>query len=38
MSYSEKLAALKRNPDVLLKEIGDEWRTPDKLYLGAFQL
>lgn len=38
MNYSEKLAALKRNPDVLLKEIGDEWRTPDKLYWGAFQL
>lgn len=38
MNYSEKLAALKRNPDVLLKEIGDEWRTPDNIYWGVFQL
>ena len=38
MNYSEKLAALKLNPDVLLKEIKDEWRTPDNLYWGIFQL
>lgn len=38
MNYSEKLAALKLNPEVKLKEIGDEWRTPDDLFLGINQL
>lgn len=38
MNYSEKLATMKANPDILLKEIGDEWRTPDDLFLGINQL
>ena len=38
MNYSEKLADLKLDPDVLLREIGDEWRTPDDLFLGINQL
>lgn len=38
MNYPDKLAAMKADPDIKLRDIGDEWRTPDNLYWGAFQL
>lgn len=38
MTYHDKLQAMKADPDIKLRDIGDEWRTPDNLYWGAFQL
>ena len=38
MNYSEKLAAMKADPEIKLRDIGDEWRTPDDLFLGINQL
>lgn len=37
-TYSDKLQALKANPNIRLRDIGDEWRTPDELYWGIYQL
>lgn len=33
-AYSANLAALKARPACKLKEIGDQWRTPERLYIG----
>ncbi|GAA3704082.1 hypothetical protein GCM10022421_08620 [Oceanisphaera sediminis] len=38
MTYHDKLQAMKADPDIKLRDIGDEWRTPDNLYWGIFQL
>lgn len=35
-NYATKLAALKQQTKHLLKEVGDQWRTPDALYWGIF--
>jgi phage N-6-adenine-methyltransferase len=35
-NYATKLAALKQQAKHLLKEVGDQWRTPDDLYWGIF--
>ena len=32
--YSQRLAELKARPACKLKEIGDQWRTPERLYIG----
>lgn len=34
--YAKKLTALKAQPCHKLKEVGDQWRTPDWLYWGVF--
>ncbi|WP_375058373.1 phage N-6-adenine-methyltransferase [Zobellella sp. DQSA1] len=39
MTYFEKLQAMKADRmKIKLRDIGDEWRTPDALYWGIFQL
>ncbi|WP_335899789.1 phage N-6-adenine-methyltransferase [Shewanella algae] len=35
-SYAKRLSELKAKPCHLLKEVGDQWRTPDWLYWGVF--
>ncbi|WP_368882338.1 phage N-6-adenine-methyltransferase [Shewanella algae] len=35
-NYARRLAELKAKPCHLLKEVGDQWRTPDELYWGIF--
>lgn len=35
-TYAESLRALKSQTVHLLKEVGDQWRTPDALYWGIF--
>lgn len=38
MTYFEKLQAMKADRmSIKLRDIGDEWRTPDELYWGIFQ-
>lgn len=34
--YAQKLAELKQRDGHLLKEVGDQWRTPDELYWGIY--
>ncbi len=36
LNYANKLEALKQQPKHMLKEVGDQWRTPDDLYWGIF--
>ncbi len=36
LTYANKLEALKQQPTHILKEVGDQWRTPDDLYWGIF--
>ncbi|WP_222116782.1 phage N-6-adenine-methyltransferase [Shewanella sp. KCT] len=36
LTYANKLEALKQQPTHMLKEVGDQWRTPDDLYWGIF--
>ncbi|HFT4686935.1 TPA: DNA N-6-adenine-methyltransferase, partial [Klebsiella pneumoniae] len=33
-SYCESLTSLRNAPSHLLKEVGDQWRTPDLLFWG----
>lgn len=35
-NYARRLAELKAKPCHLLKEVGDQWRTPDWLFWGVF--
>lgn len=34
--YAQKLSLLKQQSKHMLKEVGDQWRTPDDLYWGIF--